>query len=42
MKYTTQIEILPNSLFAGVMGFKAVNLFELASDEEQNNITVKF
>lgn len=42
MKYNTQIEILPNSLFAGAMGFKMMNLFELASEEEQKNITVKF
>lgn len=42
MKYNTQIEILPNSLFASAMGFKAMNLFELASEEEQKNITVKF
>lgn len=42
MKYNTQIEILPNSIFAGALGFKPINLFELASEDERKNITVKF
>lgn len=30
-----------NSIFAGAMGFKQINLFELESEEERKNI-VKF
>ena len=42
MKYNIKIEILPNNIFAGVMGFKRINLFELESEEERKNIPVKF
>jgi Uncharacterized conserved protein len=42
MKYNTQIEILPNSIFASVLGFKPRDLFELTSDEERKNLTFKF
>jgi LemA protein len=34
-RYNTKIEIFPNVLFAGMLGFKHEVLFETASDEKE-------
>ncbi|MBI3984144.1 LemA family protein [Candidatus Microgenomates bacterium] len=40
--YNTKITVLPTSLFAGLMGFKAREFFELAEEAAKEPVDVKF
>ncbi|HCC67908.1 TPA: hypothetical protein DEP90_01685 [Patescibacteria group bacterium] len=39
--FNTVIAVFPNSLIAGIMGYKAMPFFE-ATDEEKENVKIKF
>lgn len=41
LEYNTKIQLFPNSLIAGMMGFKEEEFFE-AGEEERKNVKVKF
>jgi len=40
--YNTKIQIFPNNLFAGMLGFGQREFFEVDSEDERKNVEVKF
>ena len=40
--FNIKIEVFPNNLFAGIMGFKKFEFFEVGSEQEKANVQVKF
>lgn len=40
--YNTRIQVFPNNLLAGMMGFHAENFFEIENEEERADVKVSF
>ncbi len=40
--FNTKIQIFPNNIFAGMLGFKKREFFELENENERKNVEVKF
>ncbi len=40
--FNTKIEVFPNNIIAGMLGFKAWEFFEIENKEEKENVKVKF
>jgi LemA protein len=40
--YNTKIQVFPNNLLAGMMGFHSENFFEIESEEERKDVKVDF
>jgi len=40
--FNIKIEVFPNNLFAGIMGFKKFEFFEVGSAQEKENVKVEF
>lgn len=40
--FNIKIEVFPNNLFAGIMGFKKFEFFEIADSKERENVKVEF
>jgi len=40
--FNIKIETFPNNLFVGIMGFKKFEFFEVSSEQEKENVQVKF
>jgi LemA protein len=40
--FNIKIEVFPNNLFAGIMGFKKFEFFEVGSAQEKENVKVAF
>lgn len=40
--FNTKIQIFPNNIFAGMLGFKKRDFFELENENERKNVEVKF
>jgi len=40
--FNTAIQVFPTNIIAGMLSFKAFNFFEVAGEEERQNVQVKF